>query len=422
MTVVRTILWKHLQQVHGGEATLPEDPNHPVLAKDFIDQLGALSRRDQRALAASYIHLWKRSFRSLAKQLRGRPEYAVRLFCHELYPFLTANRLAGRTVRVGPRDAVCHLEPGLPRAYQEGLLQAFMELTGATISLKQDPEGIHVRYQVPKADRAVRLARDLTLLRIPLLLTALAAAAIGFVYAGNWTWWSWLILPGALAVQSGANALQDLRAPRSGSLLPRDAPRWWLWFQLLGSEIVALGLGIVVSLHVGWHIWAFAGAGAAIGVIYPWLRDQGLGPFVAGFVYGPLMTMGAAYAAGAHGSWELFLISTPLGALSAALLFVDDLAEQPLDEAGGKRTLAVRLPRAQHFIGYASLVAVGIGFAAGIGWQSTWRLLFLLPLLFALPILARVRANINDHHGLAPARLATLALHQLTAILLLIAL
>lgn len=422
MAQVRAILWKHLQQVHGGDAELPEDPNHPVDASEFVVALERLSRRDRRALAASYIQLWKRSFRSLAKQLRGRPEYALRLFCHELYPFLTANRLAGRTVRVGPRDALCHLEPGIPRAYQEGLLQTFMELTGATISLEQAPQGIHVRYQVPNTDRAVRLVRDMTLLRIPLLLTALAAAAIGVAYHGVWTWWTLLILPGSLAVQSGANALQDLRAPRSGSLMARDAPRWWLWFQLLGSEALALAIGVTVTLQVGWNIWAFAGIGILIGAVYPWLRNQGIGPFVAGFVYGPLMVFGATYAAGGSGSVELFVLSIPLGALAAALLFVDDLAEQPLDEAGGKRTLAVRLPRAQHFLGYASLVMIGIAVAMAIGWATPNRFYFALPLLAAIPILARVQSKIDDHHGLAPARLATLALHQLTAILLLVTL
>ncbi|MFO1535908.1 MAG: hypothetical protein ABR586_09605 [Thermoplasmatota archaeon] len=435
---VRAILGAHAAR-RTGAGLPPADPNALAPAPPLREVLERLQREKGdaavRAVAADYAALWARTFRTLVVHLRGRPERALSLFAEEVYPFLRGDRLAARVEAVAPGRARLLLAPGLPDAYLAGLAEAFAGLSRARASCTALGNGLfEVRYKVEGADRLARLSQNLASLRVPLLVAALLSMLLGIVLASREAsalepWRVAATLLGGLAAQAAANALHDRNGPHPAGLLGpvRLSARALRSIQLSGYALAG-GLGLLLAVEAP-AVLGFAAAGLAVSVLFGRFRERGYGPILAGVTYGPLMAEGAlhAVAPGAHDhALHLLeaLVTLPLGALAAAILYLDDLADRPLDEAGGQRTLLVRLPRRIHLAGYVTLLAGGLG-----------TLLLVLnrfapaaqPLAAALALPAAalalsVRRNLDDPHGLGPARLGTLALLVATAALLTLAL
>ncbi len=449
---VRAILWRHGSlRAHplrapapapaGGSrpaldpsvpASLP-DPNALLPAGDLRRELDAFDPAGQRRLAADYVALWARTFRTLVTHLRGRPERVLALFADEVYPFLRGDRLAARVESAGHRKATLQLAGGLPDAYLCGLVEGFVSLSGAAATATATAPGrVEVAYKVAPADRLARLAEHANALRLNLVVAALLAATLGIALAaanagpaGLDAWRVGLVLAGTAAAQLAANALHALRHGHpAGPLAPLRTGRRALLAQLAGA-------GLVAAVAAGWLALAaplvllFAAAGVGVGLLYAPLRDRGLGPIVIGLLYGPLIAEGAlhAFAAGPHHVGHLALVPWTLvpGALAAATLYVDDLADAPLDEAGGKRTLAVRLPRRSQGLVYSGLL--GLAFAPLAWWllrapaSPVAATAVALLALAGLALLWRVRSGLGDPRRLAPARLGTQALHAAATVL-----
>jgi 1,4-dihydroxy-2-naphthoate octaprenyltransferase len=197
---------------------------------------------------------------------------------------------------------------------------------------------------------------------------------------------------------------------------------------MLGGYALAGALGLLLAIAAP-VVLLFAAAGLVVSVLFSRFRSQGFGPILAGLTYGPLMAEGALHAVAPAATdhlthLALVLATIPLGALAAAILYLDDLADRPLDEAGGQRTLLVRLPRRTHFAGYAILLAMGLGslllvLRAIAPATQPWVLALAVP---AILVLASVRRHLDDPHRLGPARLGTLELHIEDATLLILVL
>jgi 1,4-dihydroxy-2-naphthoate octaprenyltransferase len=272
------------------------------------------------------------------------------------------------------------------------------------------------------------------LVRLPLLGCALLAALVGVALAAHLAgplvpWRVAAVLAGALLAQLGSNAWHDLHVDHpAGKLGAPRLGRRALWRLVWIGYLPAVLLGALLA----WGnpaVLLFAAAGVAVSLLFVRFRAQGWGPLFAGLTYGPLLAEGALHAVlpgtTAHlghlvaAAWTL-----PVGLLAAAILYLDDLADRPLDQAGGQRTLLVRLPEARHWLGLASLLlpaallAVALGATAGPA-----PLLGALVLLLAcVALLLRVRHHLQDPHALAPDRLAAVLLHLATAALTILAL
>ncbi|HUR61021.1 MAG TPA: hypothetical protein VM286_01485 [Candidatus Thermoplasmatota archaeon] len=419
-----------------GAAAVP-DPNSLVPAQPLRATLEDLARSQGeqavRAVAADYAALWARTFRTLVVHLRGRPERALALFAEEVYPFLRGDRLAARIESAAPGRARILLANDLPEAYLAGLVEAFVGLSRARARCEAVGEGLfEVRFKVVGSDRLARASQQMTVLRVPLLVAALLATLLGIVLAYREVgalepWRVAATLVGALAAQAAASALHDRRTPHpAGILSPLQPSRPLLGRIMVGGYALAglLGLLLAVAAPV---VLAFALAGLVVSALFGRFRSNGFGPPLAGLTYGPLMAEGALHAAAPAAAGHLAhpalaLATIPLGALAAAILYLDDLADRPLDEAGGQRTLLVRLPRGIHFTGYAVLVSLGLGslflfLRASAPAAQPW----LLPLAaLAAYLLVSVHRHLDDPHRLGPARLGTLALHIASAAILLV--
>ena len=430
---VRAILGTHAALRPGTRLAWPEaDPNALLPAPPLETALRALHEAEGeaavRALAHDYAALWARTFPTLVRQLRGRPERALALFAEEVYPFLRGDRLAARLESFRPGHARILLAPGLPEPYVAGLLEGFVALSGAEASCIPAGAGaFQVGWRLGAAHRVARAAQDLASLRIPLLVAALLSAVLGAAIAHRLAgtldaWRVAAVFVGAVAVQAAANAMHDLRAPHpAGPLGPARFPVRVLRRTAFAGYALAGTLG----LWLAWSqplVLAFAAAGLVLSLLFGRFRNAGWGPVLAGLTYGPLLTLGAVHAAApglAPAVRPELLLTLPTGLMAAAMLHLDDLADRPLDEAGGSRTLAVRLPRRRQAMVYALLVAAGVGLTlaapvlfldpAVAGSLPFWLLAAWLTLWAGAQAQLAGR-RLDDPAGLAPVRFGALAM------------
>ncbi len=426
---VRAILWQHLQATHAHLPLCPaSDPNDLVDAAAFASVLGQLSPEQMRDAAHAYTALWRRTFKTLVRHLRGRPRRALGLFVDEVHPFLRGTRLAARTEGT---EHVRVITPGdLPSEYEAGLIESFVATSGAHASAEAEGAGaFRVQWHIAASDRLAVVVESIARLRVPLLLTATLAALVGVALAipGGVYWLDAVtVVLGTLAAQAGANAVHDLRRPTVTS--PTAAPglpRWMLWSQF------GAGLGVATAAMARflwldrWAVLAFAAVGVLIAWTYGRLRDTGLGPLTAAATHGPIIVWGTLAALGTaipHPS-TLALGTLPTTLLAAAIVVVDDLADRPLDEASGHRTLVVRLPPARNVTLFAVLMLAGVAATTTGLWLLAPALGIAAAILFAPAIIVvrRVATTLGDPRGLAPARLATVIVYATAAILLVLA-
>src|SRR5216683_3497450 len=151
------------------------------------------------------------------------------------------------------------------------------------------------------------------------------------------------------------------------------------------------------------------------------LAYRGVGEFLVGLNFGPVMTLGAYYVqTGSLASATVpLLASIPVGLLIAAVLWINEFPDMDADKAVGKKTLVLRL-------GYLRSVAVYVGLLAtsyfllilyalleifSPGITSLTSLIALLSLPFALKAIRILRANYKDPHAIIPANANTIFLH-----------
>ena len=415
---VRAILGRHAS---GAPGAARSDPTVLVPASTLRAALAGRTDAEQRALAHDYVALWTRTFRTLARHLRGRPERALALFAEEVYPFLRGDRRAARVERVAAREARVLLPTDLPEAYHCGLLEGFVGLSGAHAMARHEGGGSFVlAYHVGPADRIARGAQVVTALRLPLLACALLSAATAVVLAATSSAWdprlAAVILAGVAAAQLGANTLHDLRRPEGSPLTVVGLPRTVLRVANTAAYAMAAACAALVAYWSGPGILVFAALGLLLGIAYARFRAEGLGPAVAAITYGLLIPAGTLYAfdPGFLATPVVVLLFTlPLGLMAAALLLLDNIADRPLDEAGGQRTLAVRLGRHSHARALLALLALALAWLPLTSWPWLSPLPFAVVALLVVPaawVAHRVWSRSDDPRALAPARLVAFAL------------
>jgi 1,4-dihydroxy-2-naphthoate polyprenyltransferase len=189
------------------------------------------------------------------------------------------------------------------------------------------------------------------------------------------------VLPAAAAllasvlIQIGTNLANDYYDfVRGGDTHERVGPLRVTQAGLLPSATVRLGMILVLAAAIvpgaylvsvgGWPILGIGLVSLACAVLYtggPFpLAYHGLGDAFV-FVFFGLVAVGGTYYVQA-GTWppDALLAGAALGALTTALLVVNNLRDIDTDAAAGKRTLAVRLGRAGTQAEYDLLLLVAL--------------------------------------------------------------
>lgn len=192
-----------------------------------------------------------------------------------------------------------------------------------------------------------------------------------------------------------------------------------------GALVVASILGTVLAFLSGPGIFIFGLLGAFSAFFYtaPPLRlasRRGLGELITGLNFGPFAVAGTVYALTGQVSWLDFLVGVPIGLLTAAILWINEIPDLEADRASGKNTLVVTLGRDQARWGYIALLLAAFGLVLYAVLQNIMPVgasLFLasLPLAaYAIWIILRQYRN----RSLVRANAATVQLHMLAGMLM----
>lgn len=228
-------------------------------------------------------------------------------------------------------------------------------------------------------------------------------------------------LVGALLIQVATNLANDYydfvrgtdtaervgptRVTQAGLLRPEDVKR---------GMLVVLGLALLVGCYLvgvgGWPILLIGVLSLVCAVAYtggPFpLAYHGLGDVFV-FVFFGLVAVGGTYWVQARAlAPDALLAGAGVGALSTAILVVNNLRDITTDARAGKRTLAVRIGRTATAVEYVLLVfggaAVPLAGHLGYGWPAGVLLATIaVPLLCGAPLLTVWRHR--DPRDLLPA-------------------
>ncbi len=203
-------------------------------------------------------------------------------------------------------------------------------------------------------------------------------------------------LLGALFIQIGTNYANDVfdfekgadtservgpvRAAQAGLLSARA-----LKVGMVLSFVLAALCGVYLTWVAGPVILVIGVASILAGVLYtggPWpLGYHGLGDVFVMLFFGFVAVCGTVYVQ----TLEILPMAWPaslgVGALSTAILVVNNIRDRKTDIKAGKRTLVVRLGRQAGTTEYGLMLALAYGSCAVMAWMAGLAWSLLLPLL-----------------------------------------
>lgn len=211
-------------------------------------------------------------------------------------------------------------------------------------------------------------------------------------------------LVGALLIQIGTNFANDYFDYVQGADTetrvgpPRAIPAGLVTArEMMGATLVTFALALLVGIYLvtvgGWPIVWIGLASIASGVAYTAggpraLGYLGLGDLFAFAFFGPVAVAGTYYVQALRWAPEAFWASVPVGALTVAILVVNNHRDAETDIAAGKRTLAVRFGRGFTRAEYVALFALAYATPVAqllVGQEDTWVLLPWITVPFAWP-------------------------------------
>jgi 1,4-dihydroxy-2-naphthoate octaprenyltransferase len=212
----------------------------------------------------------------------------------------------------------------------------------------------------------------------------------------------------ALLLQVTANLANDLSDFRKGADTPdRTGPIRVAAAGLVSERQLEVAIGVTVGLAgvvglwltiIGGPVLLAVGALAIVAALAytggPWPYGyRGLGEVFVFIFFGLVAVVGTAYLQGGRLEPLFVAAAFPVGALTTAILVVNNLRDIPTDAAAGKRTLAVILGRRATAMEYALLLVVAflVPVALAVAGRGIAVLLPLLALPLAAPLLRTVR-------------------------------
>lgn len=153
------------------------------------------------------------------------------------------------------------------------------------------------------------------------------------------------------------------------------------WLALLTTPLLILiGISSIAAA------WGYTGGKNPYGY-------KGLGDLSVFLFFGVVATMGTYYAQTEELTLLSFIVSVPMGALSCAILSINNLRDRPKDELVGKRTVAVRIGDRNARRMYVALLI--LAHFAAIATLIPTVLLTLLALPISLSISRQVLSGIS---------------------------
>jgi len=256
--------------------------------------------------------------------------------------------------------------------------------------------------------RAIRY-HSFTASIIPVLVGSILA-----LLAGEISWPLVLaMLIAAVAVHAGANMANDFFDDRKGvdneqTLGPHKVIQLGLLTPtqvrngMVAAFALATLLGVYIVLVTDWRLFVLAVVSLGAAFFYT-AGSKALGYIALGeitvFIFmGPAIVCGAFYALTGSVSLVSFLLSIPIGALSAATLHANNMRDIEHDRAAGKTTLATLLGRQRSATEYtfwivASYLATLVTVAIESAYWPVLLVVFSIPTALGMVELARTGSD-----------------------------
>lgn len=182
--------------------------------------------------------------------------------------------------------------------------------------------------------------------------------------------------------------LGPVRVTQGGLIAPRTVRN--TMFVILA---VTFALGLYLVARGGWPVFVIGCASLLCAVAYTAgplpLAYVGLGDLFVFLFFGLAAVSGTHFVQALRWSPVAILAAVPVGALSTAILVVNNFRDIDTDRAAGKRTLAVRIGRGATRVEFTTLLAIAY-VVPGVQALHSGSVLLLLPLLtvpLAAPLL-----------------------------------
>jgi 1,4-dihydroxy-2-naphthoate octaprenyltransferase len=144
------------------------------------------------------------------------------------------------------------------------------------------------------------------------------------------------------------------------------------WLALLTSPLL-----ILVGIFSIAAAWGYTGGKNPYGY-------RGLGELSVFLFFGVIATMGTYYAQTEELTLLSFIVSIPMGALSCAILSINNLRDRPKDQLVGKQTVAVRIGDRKARLMYVGLLVLAHVAAVATLIPTTLLTLLALPMSFSI--------------------------------------
>jgi 1,4-dihydroxy-2-naphthoate octaprenyltransferase len=445
--------WKRLSETVGAPDFRKMDPdedcpmapfNEAVLYIDNV--LGEGDGALIEEITVASVERWASMFRNLVKQLQGRPQKMMEIFCTEVHPYFLNDPGASEIEKSASDHFVLRLDNGLLEGFKVGLIRGFCDIVSAEAEVEKRGDEYHVTWKLrEERPEPSRWALFVNATRLPFLTASLVPVLLGTAVAWKDGFFDVLLflltMAGAVSFHIATNVINDYYDHTSGvdesNLTPTPFSGGSRLIQRglftanqtrnLALAFYAIGgvIGLVLVGLRGIEILYFGLAGFLIGFLYtaPPVRlvHRGVGEIAVGLGFGPVIVNGAYWVQAQAWSWEAFWVSLPVGLLIAAVLYINEFPDRLWDSLAGKRTLVVRLPMNVAISIYAALVGgayllIVLGVASGTFPLAT--LLGLLTLPMAWRAFKKLRKDYAFPYRLIPANATTVFTHLLTGMLM----
>lgn len=186
----------------------------------------------------------------------------------------------------------------------------------------------------------------------------------------------------------------------------------------------SLAIAIGLSFAVGWWVLILGIIGAVFGYTYVTrLAPYGVGEFVVGLSFGPLLVLGSYYVQAQQLAVEPIIASMPIGLLVMAILWINEFPDYNADRSVGKKTLVVRMGRKLAADLYLSIMLAAYGWSlamVALGLMPLFSLMVLLTLPLAVQAIKVARKNYEISHLMVTANVTTIKIQLSFGILMIV--
>ena len=392
------------------------------------------------------VERWASMFRNLVKQLQGRPQKMMEIFCTEVHPYFLNDPGASEIVESAEDHFILKMDNGLLEGFKTGLVLGFCDIVGGDATVQKNGDDYHVTWRLrQETPSPSHWALFVNATRLPFLTASVIPVLVGTAIAWREGHLNlaifFLTFFGAAFFHIATNVINDYFDHRSGvdeaNLTPTPfsggsrliqrgmfnegkTRNLAVIFYTLG---VLLGLGLIYL--AGWPVLLFGLAGFLAGYFYSspplQLAHHGLGEIAVGLGFGPIILLGAYWVQTGQITLEVIIVSIPIGLLVAAILYINEVSDRHWDQRAGKDTIVVRLKRSALIPGYMILMFgayVVITIGVFIGWLAPATLIALVTLPLTWSAYKVLQRHLGFTYRLIPANATTIFVHLLVGILL----